>query len=386
MTDTVQHHGARPPNDASPREDQDSPKLAVTIWRVWPWASWLLPLAVVFVPAMSPRGGGWYALMLLLLSPVIVAAAGLLGSLPRFLLRRAGYHAVPVELMWLLVLHWWSWVPIIVTFRDATDMGRVPSLLNTMLPVGLSHASENVFRTLGFIILVLTWIVIVMRVLSDSSFDRRAHWVTVARVTGIVTPVLLVLGIVLAAVASAFQQDAAGDRPTEVADRSSDEQRDRYESRHIELQETVVPLREAMSPEGWDVSGSRQHTAAESSATGFDTYSVELRYSIDIPLDDAVLEQFAGVLEDSGWEPSSPQVSPYTVYEHREGAELHFRTGDELTSFRVISPTWWGEADIFREPLEDDPELRTLEDIEEGEDEQAEEDALYDFDEWPEAP
>ena len=384
MPEAVEHDDEHPQNVVSPPGDQDPPRLAETIWHVWPWASWCLPLAVVFAPSLS--GGGWFAAIIFVLSPVIVPAAGLLGSLPRFLLRRAGHRSAPVEVLWLLLLHWWSWVPVMVTFQDETDMGRVPSLLTKILPVGLSHAGEDAFRTLGFISLVLTWIAIVFRVKSGSPFAGRTHWITMARVTGIAAPIVLVVGIVLAAVASAFQQDAAGERPAEVADLSSGEQRERYESLYTEFQESITPVREAMSPGGWDVSVRRRHFEGETSSSGFDSYSFEMRYTLDVTMDETELDQFARVLKDSGWEPTSSQASINTVYEHQEGARLRFVTWPESTSIDVTSPTWWGDEETLWDALEEDQEPRTLEDTEEHEDEQAEEDAGYDFDEWPDAP
>ncbi|WP_258933032.1 hypothetical protein [Nesterenkonia pannonica] len=328
----------------------DTPRsqgLADAIWGLWPLMSWGMPVLIVFFPAISPPGGGWHALVLLLLSPVIVGGAGLLGSLPRMLLRRAGHTSAPAGMLWLLILHWWSWIPIILTFRDVTD-GPVPSLLTHMLPVGLSHESQDTLQMVALAVLIFSWAAILVSAASKRPPRQVRLGLAAGYAAVAAAPALAALGVVIAAADSASQQDAAGDRPTVVRQLSTDEQRERYESRYLELQESVVPVREAVSAEDWEATARLDGYDAERSPTGFDIYYLSLHFSKDISLDDEVLEQVHEALTGSGWEPAASFVEPATDYEHANGAELRINDSGERFALRVTSPQWWSDPQALR--------------------------------------
>lgn len=74
------------------------------LWLAWPWVNWILPALLIFGYSFS-NSAGWDGLFLLFLSPVLVPAFGLLGSLPRFIMRRRGYEAAPAPVGVMLAVH-----------------------------------------------------------------------------------------------------------------------------------------------------------------------------------------------------------------------------------------------------------------------------------------
>lgn len=361
------------------------PRLAEIIWRMWPWMTWSLPVALVLVPAMSPEAG-WYALFLLLLSPVIVAGAGLLGSLPRFVLRRAGHESAPVGLVWLLLLHWWSWIAVILTFRDASDTGPVPSALSGLSPEPVSYDSVDVIRQAAGVVLVVTWLAVVTRVAAGGPFTRSAYLVAAGYVTVLAAPALLIVATMHASEETASQRDDAGERAGDVAGLSAEAQKQRYETRYVELQESMVPMREAISPDGWEATVRLQEARSADGPTGFDAYAVQLRYRLDRAVEDSEFDQIARLFEDAGWEQNDSPMTPDAEFEHPGGAEVDLITGEDHLVIRMVSPVWWGDEDVLRDPPEEPDGPRTMEDIEAQRRDQEEEAPTYSADEWPEAP
>lgn len=356
-------------------------RLADIIWRMWPWMTWSLPVALVLVPAMSP-GAGWYALFLLLLSPVIVAGAGLLGSLPRFVLRRAGHESAPVGLVWLLLLHWWSWIAVILTFRDASDVGPVPSALSRLAPEPVSYDSVDVIRQAAGVVVVVTWLAVVTRVAAGGPFPRPAYLVAAGYVTILAAPALLIVATMHASEETASQRDDAGERAGDIADHSAEAQKQRYETRYVELQESMVPMREAIAPDGWEATVRLQEARSADGSTGFDAYSVQLSYRLDRALEDSEFNQVDRLLDDAGWEQNDSPMTSDAEFEHPGGAEVDLITSEDHLVIRMESPVWWGDEDVLRDPPEERDGPLTTEDR----DEVMREEPTYAADEWPEAP
>lgn len=111
-------------------------------WAIWPWLNWLLPIG--FCLAALGTGRGVLPMLAVFASPLLVPAAGLLGALPRRMLRSQGVGAAtPASITWLLVLHWWSWIGMAVTLPDDTFVEVRPSLLQRLLGQPLSETTPD---------------------------------------------------------------------------------------------------------------------------------------------------------------------------------------------------------------------------------------------------
>jgi hypothetical protein len=125
---------------------------------VWSYVAWGLPLFLILRGFLGDTGG-WEALLLLIASPVLVPALGLLGMLPRFLLRRKGVRVPPPPLVWLLWVHWCAWIGHVLALPGTGDSGSAPSLLQAIVPALSPTANEAVFFPALFAA-GITWLVI----------------------------------------------------------------------------------------------------------------------------------------------------------------------------------------------------------------------------------
>lgn len=141
------------------------------VWRLWPWMSWILPVFFA-VHGFLGTGGGWTTVILAVVSPLLIPAAGLLGALPRFLLRRRGHTMTPAPVVWPLLLHWCAWIALTLTMPGRGDGGSLPSLLQQMLGVPMASSLERGLCYASTGVAVVSWAVVL--VLAIRLGDARA--------------------------------------------------------------------------------------------------------------------------------------------------------------------------------------------------------------------
>ena len=156
----------------------------------------------------------------------------------------------------------------------------------------------------------------------------------------------------------------------------------RCETRNVELQESMVPMREAISPDGWEATGRLQEARSADGATGFDAYAVQLSYRLDRALDDSEFDQVARLLDDAGWEQNDSPMTSDAEFEHPDGAEVDLITGEDHLVISLESPAWWGDEDVLRDPPDERDGPLTTEDR----DQVMREEPTCAVDAWPEAP
>lgn len=121
-------------------------------WKNWRWLAWVIP--VVLVVGRIAFGGGWEAVLLLFYSWFIVPVTGLLGWIPRRILRVRGHTTAPTIHAVLLSLYWSGMGWYLLSMGVAGDSGTDPSILARLIPV-LSRRQEQIFNQFVLLTVVL---------------------------------------------------------------------------------------------------------------------------------------------------------------------------------------------------------------------------------------
>ncbi|MFF7294139.1 hypothetical protein ACFY9N_16540 [Microbacterium sp. NPDC008134] len=352
-------------------------------WALWPWMSWVLPVFFVFHGFLG--SGGWGTLMLMFLSPVFVPAAGLLGMLPRFILRRRGHTTAPAPIVWLLFVNWWAWFTLALTMQDMGDSGPSRSLLRDVMTVPLSLDYEQGVFLAALAIAVLAWVaVLVLAIVQPRPMPgvqtgmprRQDGWTVVAWIAAFVVPALLVATIGAGVVATALQRDAAGDTVAEVSAMPIAAQAERALATYERTQQKLSEVRELIADDGWQIIDDDGRAVG---SAGFGSYSWECRradadcvtieagFGIDDVRVDVDGEDFRARLQALGWDADDMRAMT-----DADGFVLRidaFRGVNESTWVSIESPPLWGDLyDLTQELGESD------DDRVEG---------TFRFDEWP---
>lgn len=350
------------------------------VWAVWPWMNWVLP--VLFVVHGFLGAGGWGTLILLTTSPIFLPAMGLLGALPRFILRKRGHRTAPGPLVWLLFVNWWGWVTVTLTMQDAGDSGPPLSLLRETLTVPLARDYEMFLFFGAIAAAVLAW----SAVLLIAIFVRRpapgatirTPWATVSWIAAFAVPAVLVTSVFVGVQMTAQQRDAAGDTLAEIAAMPLADQVQRAEENYALTQERLSAVRELISDDGWRI---RKEDGEQVGFSGFGSTSYECMtadaacYTIEVgfqlastpeDFDDEDVE-FLDRLEALGWE----QTTRQNQWTDAQGfmLDLWSMASDDSLTVEINSPEWWGDDSDLRGEL--------------PEPDDADADRVYRFDEWP---
>lgn len=158
-------------------------------WKSWLWLVWLLPAVVIAINMFAP--GGQDQVFLMILSPVIILVAGLLGWLPRLILKKRGFRYSPSSVSAVFAGHWWAFILCALGIDSADQTGPIPSPLSVALPFLNAEIS-------GGVVLVSMWAtgISYAALVGLASFtpletqQRRASWTPVVAL--VATPVVLI--------------------------------------------------------------------------------------------------------------------------------------------------------------------------------------------------
>lgn len=211
------------------------PDLNQLVWVLWPAVSWLLP---VFVYLLMAKNGGWEILILLPLMLVIIPACGLLGLIPRRILRTAGAETAPTLISILLFVNWGSQILFGLSHRGIGDSGGLDSVLGESFD--MSDSRQGMLSGTAILIALTSFcaVLLLAAVMADSTRIRTTPswvgWVAVPAVP------LLLVGLVLGmSVASTADEEAAAAAESAEWDAA---------------QRSLVELRQEIAEDGWRIS------------------------------------------------------------------------------------------------------------------------------------
>lgn len=350
-------------------------------WALWPWMSWILPVFFAFHGFLG--SGGWGTLLLTFASPVFIPAMGLLGMLPRFILRKRGHTTAPAPIVWLLFTNWWAWLAFTVTMQDAGDSGPMKTLLGTLVPVPLSSDYQGIVFLVAIGVAITSWLAILFVAIAQpqprpDAPTRGGAWDAVSWNAAFLLPVILVATVVLGAQLTALQTDAAGDTVSQVEALPIAAQAARAEENYTRTQQKLSEVRELIAEDGWrarDENGGWVRGAGFAPTYGgcrgtdAECYSFEAGFELEqAPAGfDPDGAEFLAELSAVGWERNERGYG----FADDEGFELTVVRSpqDDRLTVGIESPDWWGDDDMLREELGESDEDRGF-----GE---------YRFDEWP---
>lgn len=336
-------------------------------WAVWPWMNWLLPAFFIFHGYLDGTGG-WMTLALAFASPLLLPAFGLLGSLPRFILRRRGATATPGPIIWLLFLHGWGWVGAALAMQDTTDSSIPPPTLLQGLGAGaLSAGAQAAIFLAALAVVSAAWLaVLVLAIVLPPDRPPHRGWRIAGWVSAFATPLLLAAAVMLAGFLTLQQTDGAGETVAEVQERPVDEQAERMLERHEHAQRSLSEVRALIAEDGWqpewaggDDCGRVAGVPCYQLAAAFGTTSTA---GIPAGLDEE--------LADLGWTVTDADAE--RIEATRDDLVLTVGVwGDDALIAGVLTPWWWGDEIALRERLNP------------GRDRPAEPADGYSADEWP---
>lgn len=348
------------------------------VWALWPWMNWVLP-AFMVLHGFVLGTGGWESLMLLVGSPVIVPAAGLLGALPRFVLRKRGHATTPGPIVWLLFVNWWGWVTLTITMPGVGDSGAVPSVLRGLVTAPLSLMYEQIMFAVAVLVALLAWIaILVLACVVRVPVPPRRTWTLASWVALFAMPVVLIAAVWAGVIFTTQQRDAAGDTVAEVEAMPIAAQAARAEASYEVTQQKLSQVREVIAEDGWsarDEDGAWVVGSGFGSSYGACTGADAECYTFEVGFEfaqkpagfDGRDAGFAEELEVLGWKASN-RAGEWT---DADGFTVDIVPWpDGRLEVSIESPAWWGKTHDIGEQLGEADADRGLA-------------RTYRYDEWP---
>ncbi|MFK4729412.1 hypothetical protein ROT00_06980 [Agromyces mediolanus] len=328
-------------------------------WVIWPWMNWLVPAFVCLHGLFG--NGGWESLVLIPASVVLVPGTALLGALPRFLLRRAGYRSAPLPIVPLLFVVWWGWSCVGAAMPGATDGAPLPSMLDAMTGGRLPSAIETGVMAAGAAAALVCWsavLVIAVRLRARPAATegpgRRRTSEIVAWTAAFVVPLTIIGSCVAGVGLQATAQDADGDTFAAVAARDADARDELDRQRYEATQRALATVRAQIAPNDWTGAEARARSARDCpwrTATT-DCYAITARFAraTSASPDFAAL---ADALRASGWEVEDAVTDEWGAVELETrspagvSVRVRFSTGaggQQFVNTTATSPSWWGAS------------------------------------------
>jgi hypothetical protein len=131
--------------------------MRTALWGVWPYASALVPLAVL---ALYITNGGWFALFVLISAIVWIPVAVGLALTPWFILRYKHYRdQTPSGLFALMALHW---VTALLLAPSSKDYSDAPGFEPAPLASVMGDAGAAVFNRACALVTVLSLLAVLI--------------------------------------------------------------------------------------------------------------------------------------------------------------------------------------------------------------------------------
>lgn len=257
---------------------------------------------------MGTEKAGWETVILMVTAPITIPAIGLLGSLPRFLLRKKGHTEVPIPVAVMLIVQWWGLIFFSLAMEGVGDSGSFPSVMAQMFSLTGNVASWTSALSILmwaalFVITIITAIVIAQT--GEPETQKRSRLPLIALV---LTPVLI---IVIGVVASEVERSAAiraedhgglaGTKAQQITDLETSRS---LEDEHWEaLQVELSGIRSEVSDSGWIHELHNIIWPVEVKEISETQYRLESTWRLYTEEDrDAVMDRASTWLEAQGWE------------------------------------------------------------------------------------
>ena len=315
---------------------------AASLWCIWPWAACLLPLLVVLCYPRSYEQGIVYVF-----GVVLVPCFGILGVLPRWVLRKRGHQVVPIVVAPLLVLHWWCWVIVLLTLDSSGDIST-PSLLDTLTAGKLTPGLNLLFGQCAFIVGVGTWLmslIFSLFVRPQRGGSPRRQWTVI--VVSLVAPImLLVTAVFVTPLVVDQRKDSTGETLAVAMNRPIEEQAEIFRTRYDEAQSALAVVRAVIQPsadwKAWDMQPLDGDTSC--SSYGAECYRFQVAFALNRQVTQAEMKMLHQSLEKQGWEVSVGSAGFTAVLADGERVTVSPREGD-ITRVEYMSQSWWGDKE-----------------------------------------
>ena len=308
--------------------------------------NWLLPVGFCLITLMTGRGV--LPLLVIFGSPALILGAGLLGSLPRVMLRRQGVAAAtPSAVVWLLMLQWWSWVGMTVAMPDDTFVSVRPSALQRLTGRQLSDDFAMGVFAGSIVVGAASWFAVLILASRVPAPGRPRRWDRAAWSAAAAGPALLLLAGSIGVGAAEIRTDAAGERLGQVRQLSAAEQIDRAEQRYDAAQQIVSDLRAIAAAGRWQANTARVESM-NVDGRGGDSYRLLIDFSHDATRDLVIdRDAFVAALTSDGWTVTRSDAVPLRIdARDAQGSRLTMeQQGDTPLRIMVTTASWWQSAD-----------------------------------------
>lgn len=342
-----------------------------TLWRFWHHVAWGLPIALAALVALASSGtlvGGFF----LLLSPLIVLVAGLLGSIPRWILSARHHDSAPSPTSALVIVYWVGLIALAFTF--ATLELAVPNPLEFIGDRGMVALT----RAALFASVAAPIVLIVCAIVLKPGLEW-VGWRHIGPIALVATPALLtVIALTQSQAPIRSGSDASAFTPEMAAQSSPAEARERHERQWAESQSVLADVRATTCPSSWHLLGGNGVRPYTGDSFTPDAYTMQLNWQCSVSITPEAFAEFiipaaeaeGWVLADLGPEPN-PSVTTYTDAEGREseGRIAHFEGWITQGSLEPTSPSStldqlrdnrWAERSVLSLALEPGPDPDVL--------------------------
>lgn len=354
MSDPSITEDARP-NQTGPLEASTElePWIARFTWRIWPAMNWLVPAFVCLHGLLGY--GSLEGFFLIPASVVIVPVTALLGSLPRYLLRKKGHRSTPLPMVPLLFVTWWGWVCFASAMTSPRNGTQLPSIFSALVGGGLPSLFETALMLGGAGCAILAWIaaLIIAKIRAGRKPQNpRRSSVVVAWTSAFLIPAVLMASCVTGALLGASAVDASGDTfsDAQARDRAAKDGLDRQ--RLETTQRALSQVRALISPSGWTVAeiDPRPSNQCPLGSSLTNCYSWEASFSVEAS-DRLDLEALKATIQAKEWEVQAVTTDEWGAVELEtrspDGISITVRysqgdSGAYVVNTTATSQSWWG--------------------------------------------